>query len=367
MAKATDSNRPDGNPSNANDINHAAMQRMAALRIDPTPKNYTVWYSYYEGSNIKLKRAIDLLDPRPESFSPQKNEELYARFFGSDSGSEALRTIGDLLQNALTSVLSDVDGAGIEAAKFTEFLTGVTGKLESADALHSPLRELVREMVRQTRHMRKNSASLESQLKAASEEMEVLRRSLDIVRHEAMTDGLTGLANRKFFDHIMRREMIRSMEEGTELSLLLLDIDHFKQFNDNYGHQLGDQVLRVVAKAIVEVIPASTVAARYGGEEFAVVYPGGTLRRAMTLGEVVRDTVASKKIVRKATREELGNITMTIGVASFMPGESQRHLIDRADEALYRGKQAGRNRVVEARPVSESRNQPAASVDADIV
>jgi len=343
------------------------MQRMEDLGIAPTPKNYAVWYGYCEGTNQDLKRAVDMLGHRPEAFTPEKNEELYARFFGTDTENEALRDIGGMLQNAMANVLSGVGGAGTEAARFTEFLSTVSDQIEDSEAVAGPFRGLLRDIGRETRRMREETKSLESKLNAASGEVEVLRKSLEIVRHEAMTDGLTGLANRKYFDHTLRRETTRAMEEGCELSLLLLDIDHFKKFNDTYGHQLGDQVLRVVAKAMVEVIPPSTVAARYGGEEFAIVCPNGTQEDAIALGEVVRSTVASKRIVRKTTQEELGNITMTIGVATYIPGESIRHMISRADEALYRGKQNGRNQVVEALVVDELPGESKATIDADIV
>jgi diguanylate cyclase len=175
-----------------------------------------------------------------------------------------------------------------------------------------------------------------------------LRQKLDVVQLEALTDTLTGLANRKMFDIAVRQASLESTETKQPMCLLLLDIDFFKAFNDTFGHQLGDEVLKLVAHTLKEV-PARRkhdIRARYGGEEFAIVLPRTPLARALEFAERTRRRIASKKVVHRRTQESLGSVTLSIGVARFQPGEALAKFIARADAALYAAKRNGRNRVV---------------------
>jgi diguanylate cyclase len=160
-----------------------------------------------------------------------------------------------------------------------------------------------------------------------------------------MTDGLTGIANRKAFDEKLRQEAMASMENGKPLSLLLLDIDHFKKFNDNHGHQVGDQVLRLMAETLELNIKGQDFAARYGGEEFAIILPQTTLDSAKQAANMLRHNVETHNIVNKSNQNKVGRITVSIGVATFRFGEPLARLIERSDEALYLAKSRGRNQV----------------------
>jgi diguanylate cyclase len=127
---------------------------------------------------------------------------------------------------------------------------------------------------------------------------------------------------------------------------MLTDIDHFKAFNDNFGHLTGDQVLRLVAMAVKHNVKGKDTAARYGGEEFAVVLPNTALRAAVTVAEHIRRAVMAKELMKRSTGEQLGGITISIGVAALRKGDSGQSLIERADICLYAAKRHGRNRVM---------------------
>ena len=127
---------------------------------------------------------------------------------------------------------------------------------------------------------------------------------------------------------------------------MLADIDHFKTFNDTFGHLIGDQVLRLVALALKDNVKGRDIAARYGGEEFAVILPETSLRQATTVGEHIRRAVMGKELMKRSTGENLGRITVSVGVASLHRGESVAALIERADNCLYAAKRNGRNRVI---------------------
>ena len=208
------------------------------------------------------------------------------------------------------------------------------------------LQQMVANILAETQRMAEHNRTLELHLNRSAGEMETLRRDLVNTRKEAMTDALTGIANRKYFDVKLREIAAASMETGEALSLLLADIDHFKSFNDRYGHQAGDQVLAIVAHSLTNSIKGQDMAARYGGEEFGIILPRTELDGATALAEQICATMAARHIRRKSTAEDFGAVTLSIGVAEYRLGEPLTVLIDRADAALYRAKSAGRNRAV---------------------
>jgi diguanylate cyclase len=136
------------------------------------------------------------------------------------------------------------------------------------------------------------------------------------------------------------------MEKGEPLSVLLIDIDHFKRFNDDFGHGVGDQVLRLMAKVLRERVREIDLPARYGGEELIAILPGADLAACAAVAERIRRTISECQISRRSTGEALPGITVSIGVGEFQFGESMADLIDRCDRALYVAKRSGRNRVV---------------------
>ena len=213
--------------------------------------------------------------------------------------------------------------------------------------------------MRATRDMEENNSKLEHSLKASKQEITQLQVNLEAVRNESLTDPLTSLANRKYFDQTLDKCMAQSAETGEPLTLLLTDIDHFKAFNDTFGHLTGDQVLRLVALAVKQNVKGQDVAARYGGEEFAVILPNTPLRSALTVAEHVRRAVMTKELMKRSTGEHLGRVTVSIGVASFQKGESAQSLIERADNCLYAAKRAGRNRVLSETDPEVSTSAPA--------
>jgi two-component system cell cycle response regulator len=159
----------------------------------------------------------------------------------------------------------------------------------------------------------------------------------------ALTDQLTGLNNRRVLDTRLPAEVDRAAETGGELSLLLIDLDHFKSINDTHGHDVGDKVLERFAQVVKDEVRAIDVACRHGGEEFAVVMPGAGIDMARSAAERLRARVARETFAKGL------KITVSIGVAGFEAGDTESRIVKRADRALYAAKQRGRNRVVTAR------------------
>ena len=165
----------------------------------------------------------------------------------------------------------------------------------------------------------------------------------------ALTDPLTGLGNRKYFDRMIEMAVQSSLASGEPLSLLMFDIDHFKAFNDSFGHLTGDQVLRLVALSVRHAIKGQDITARYGGDEFAVLLPDTALRQALIVADHIRRGVMAKELRKKSTGEILGRVTISIGVAMLKQGDDTDALIERADACLYAAKRNGRNRVISER------------------
>jgi diguanylate cyclase len=155
-------------------------------------------------------------------------------------------------------------------------------------------------------------------------------------------------------DFVLREAAIEAMDTGDPLSLLLLDIDHFKQFNDTYGHTIGDQVLKLLGGTLRDSIKGQDTAARYGGEEFAVILPRTAATDAAKLAENIRQRITNKSVVNRKTGGTLGRVSVSIGVAQMRLGEPIRRFVERADQALYTAKRTGRNRVVSAEGGGES-------------
>ena len=173
-----------------------------------------------------------------------------------------------------------------------------------------------------------------------------MRVSLDRAQMESQIDELTQVGNRKFFDRELSRSMLEVSNTSHPLSLLMIDIDFFKKFNDTYGHLVGDQVLKLVAKTLVENLKGRDIIARYGGEEFVILLAHTNTDDAEKVANQLRASLATKKITKRSTNESLGVITISIGATQFNIGEDAESFVGRADGALYKAKQTGRNRVV---------------------
>ncbi len=208
------------------------------------------------------------------------------------------------------------------------------------------LRAIVETMVQSTRKAEAHNRRLQKRLWESLEKIKSLRRNLNQVRAESMTDQLTTLWNRKFYNQSVPGTLADALRDGQPVSLMVADIDHFKEFNDTYGHLTGDQVLRLVGQALKNNVKGRDIACRYGGEEFVVILPETTLRAAVTVAEHIRRSIMRKELIRSSSQESLGRVTISIGVAGLREGDTASTLYDRADRCLYAAKRAGRNRVV---------------------
>ena len=320
-----------------------AVALMGDCSVLPTPDNFELFYIYASGANAEVSRIINEMIGENRPFTPQVLSEL--RALTEQRAVKAMEEVGSGISEMLDKVLEKLETAGKHAGDYGRTLSEVKGGL-GGDQSPDGLRKLVDGLLGATRAMEERTKNLESELQRSSEQVSELKVQLDTVRKESRIDQLTGVANRKAFDAELLAAIKDAAETGDALSLLMCDIDHFKSFNDSWGHQTGDQVLRLVANCLSENVKGRDTAARYGGEEFTVILRQTDLEGALTLANQIRSTVESKKLVKKSTGDILGRITISIGVAQFAAADGAETLVQRADTCLYRAKHSGRNRVV---------------------
>jgi diguanylate cyclase len=320
-----------------------ALALMGECNVVPTPENFELFYAYATGDNPAMAQTLGQMIAARKPFTPEILHDLRVRCLSSARAARAMDNLGSGIGEVIGAVLDKLEEAGREAVDYSNTLSQASGGLSIAQT-PADLRKLVDGLVAATREMENRTKSLEGELQRSSEQVSDLRSKLDNVRKESLTDPLTAIANRKAFDAALDAAINRTGDEPA--TLLLCDIDHFKKFNDTWGHQTGDQVLRLVASCLSENTKGRDTAARYGGEEFAVVLRGTSLEAATRIANEIREAVQGRKLVKKSTGDVLGVITISIGVAQIGQGETAEAVIRRADACLYGAKHNGRNLVV---------------------
>ncbi|MCB9963998.1 MAG: diguanylate cyclase [Rhodospirillales bacterium] len=323
------------------------MERLKQEGLAATPNNYEVWYVYFSHENQDVVRSIDVLLKSSEKLSEEDCHEIYNRFLSDNRTEERVRKAGDDLKNTINNVRNVVEGVKSSTHEYRNSLESISQKLSGTPS-SDDLKAVVTQIQEDTRHVISKNQGLESVLEESAHEIEKLRKDLEKARKESLTDSLTGLSNRKAFDAEIQRVLAEAQADHVSFSVLMLDIDHFKSFNDNFGHQVGDQVLRLVAKCLTDGIKGKDIAARYGGEEFIIILPETELAAGVAVANNLRKVVANKDVINRNTGERLARITLSVGVAQHSGTETIDELIARADAALYTAKHNGRNQVAAA-------------------
>jgi diguanylate cyclase len=322
-----------------------AFGQIRALRQAASPRNYEIWYTYATGYNPQLNQVINDLLQSNGQVTEADLEQIYDAQFSPTRQLQQLDQVGLQVKDEIEQVMAMIEAAAGSATSYTESLAGVTQQLGDTKDREG-LRAIVESLVKTAKDMEISNQALEARLNASKQEINQLQQNLETVRHESLTDPLTSLANRKYFDQALEKALADAASKREPMSLMMTDIDHFKTFNDCFGHQTGDQVLRLVALSVKNNVKGQDIAARYGGEEFAVILPNTVLRSATTVADHIRRAVMTKQLMKRSTHEQLGRITISIGVAAVREGDTAQTLIGRADTCLYAAKRVGRNRVI---------------------
>lgn len=323
-----------------------AIPLMAKHGIPTTPRNFALWYHYVQGDKPELKEKIDKLIADQSGFSEETSRALYQEYL-SECNLEQAERIRKEIQDALSGASMALHSTGSEASRYGEVLGRFDATCSTAESI-ADINTLLSEVVDETRQMKASMERMRQEFETKSAEMEELRKELEQVRLQASTDALTGLANRATFFDQLQHAVEQTEENRRPFCVVMADIDHFKRVNDTFGHLVGDKVIRFVAETLKQSVKGQDTAARYGGEEFALLLPDTSAENAVILCDKIREHIASTNLVRTGTRESLGQITISAGVAQYRFGEEMMDFMQRADQALYVAKEGGRNRVVKA-------------------
>ncbi|MEL4429023.1 GGDEF domain-containing protein [Shewanella mangrovisoli] len=321
-----------------------AVPQMSALDIPVTPENYTVWYEYFAQTNLDLNRAIDGFLANKVVFTKEVNTSLYKNFIQEKSPEviENVQIETQILINSLISKITQIN-QGTEA--FSSTLADFGLQLQNKPDVCT-LNQLVDGVIDEMQSLLVNNQTMEQSLSAMGQEVQNLKTEMENLSLAAMTDQLTSLHNRRAYEIAIQDHIHRAEQQHTRCSLLLIDIDRFKVFNDNYGHQVGDKVLAYVALALKQCVRGDDFVARYGGEEFVVLLPNTHFHDALQVAETLRERISERRLaIGKDKKLSLGAITVSIGLASLQEGDDADTLFSRADKALYEAKSDGRNCV----------------------
>ena len=322
----------------------SALGNLKKNQMPAYPRNYEIWYTYAAGFNRGLNKAINDILRNNGTITLTQLDTIYNEHLSPNRLSDRVDEVGGKISTELRSIVREVEDYINKTSTYGDTLVGASRTLQKTEDRNA-IREIVAQLISETKDAEAQNRMLSEQLAASQAQVNELRDSLDTIRYESLMDDLTTLANRKHFDRSLEQAMEEAEESGEPLSLLMTDIDHFKKFNDTFGHQTGDQVLRLVAVAVKQNVKGQDVPCRYGGEEFAVVLPKTNLRQAVAVAENIRKAVMAKELIKRSTGENLGRITISIGCSTYVPGDTAQDLIERADQCLYAAKHGGRNLV----------------------
>lgn len=315
--------------------------------ITPTPINYLVWYAYLKGDNPELRKEMDEVLKDPFGYHDRIGRHLYHTYLepcdDSSTGFDlAFRRLLNAMAKKFEQWTKRLDSESKQLEK-------CTSSLEDPNLSQEQIRQITQVVLETAQSMQADSQSFKTEMLDTADEVKQLREELIKAKAQVLTDELTEVGNRKAFNEAIQELTVRAVEEpNASVCLIMTDIDHFKRFNDEFGHLVGDSVLRYFASIMKKLANENETVCRYGGEEFAILITDVDLEIAKQRAELVRSKLESARLKRKGSEKQIGKITASFGVACYdkETPETVDEFIARADKALYQAKESGRNRVV---------------------
>jgi diguanylate cyclase len=323
-----------------------SLAKLGQLKISITPINYALVYYYISGDDLELNSRLDVLFANVDSWSDDEAKALFSKFI-SPNNSENDHQLEQSLLITVSQILGLIVDISGSSALSNESLTA---SVESLAVCKDPkeILNIASQIVSETRHFVNKTKQFEESLRVSSTVIQHLKGQLDNARRQATLDALTGLHNRRGFDETLAKLLKEDKAGARNGALILMDIDHFKQVNDTYGHLVGDKVLVGVGQQLLKQMRGSDYLSRFGGDELAILLLETPLANAFTVAENLRNSISRLRWRLPNSGKEVAQITISIGIASIKPNDSVEVLLERCDKALYRAKSLGRNRSVAA-------------------
>ncbi|MFP4155795.1 MAG: GGDEF domain-containing protein [Halothiobacillaceae bacterium] len=332
------------NTDEASAVLRMALAEISRCNLPPTPVNVALFYERSLGRAPSLVQAMDAAINSDEGLSQKRAQEIFDEHLLHGMLSEITEAQQAVLR-VLRGVMLQMMTTGNEFSSFAANLGDYVRKIDNSASLQD-LRNFTQEVIQDTRTIEASSRDTSNRLSNASDEINRLREELEQARRDAMTDPLTGLANRRGFTDLLSRQIDEANKHAEKYTLLLADIDFFKHINDTYGHLVGDKILRFVARTLQSQVKGQDIVVRYGGEEFAIILPQTNYPGGLAVANKLRAKIAASRLRMAESGKEIGELTISIGVATHRAKDTPEGIIRRADDALMHAKREGRNRVI---------------------
>ncbi len=333
----------DEDPVQAAEYLRLTFNMMGENNITPNPLNITLCYEYVSNCNPGLIKAMDEVLKGEGGYTNELGFELLDKFIWDDE-KRLLENLRKQFSKLVGDTHSNIDKAQVAALLSAEKFDEHSKRFEAGPSMDE-MQYILTDVVKETKQVAKNGHSLKQMLDETKSEVESLRKELEKTKREATIDPLTGLKNRRAFEVEMQQHLGSAGKLNDNLCLIMVDIDHFKKINDNYGHLFGDKVLKSVAAVLMSNLKGKDTVARIGGEEFAILLGDTKLKIAEIVAENLRYAVHTSRVMKADTGEMLEKVTVSMGVTVYQKGETSDKFMDRADKALYKSKRDGRNKV----------------------
>lgn len=315
---------------------------MATHKVAATPSNYSLFFRYLQGEEKNLIASIDTYVKSNSPFTEEILSELKEEFPDPDIVKEARKS-----QSSVSKVLSEMflkisDFSG-ESNKLSISIKKNASRLSEESTLDD-IGRAVTCILSETDEFDQYNSNFQNEVDELTKEITNLKKEYAEMKSVSRTDQLTQVANRRALDEELLKQITLCDEEIHEsLSVMMIDIDHFKKFNDTFGHLTGDKVLKYVAQRIKKMLKAGNFIGRFGGEEFIVLLPNTAIAQASQTASHIRNYFSTTNLT--GSQQNLGKITVSIGIAEYKANDSSDTILDRADSALYLAKEGGRNQV----------------------
>lgn len=312
--------------------------------INPSPLNYYIYYEYIKGGNPKFRQEMDAILNDEYGYNDRAGKRLYDEYLKDDDSpasefDRAFRRLIDVMVKKMNTWSERLD-------THTKELDRCSNELNNPDIDAQTVKAITQSVLNAAQTMKQSTQAFQQDFVSSSTEVKELREQLLQAQCEAMKDELTQVGNRKMFNERLADLMLENQDKPNKLCLILADLDHFKKFNDNYGHLVGDSILRFFSNIMKKLTKSNHTICRYGGEEFAIILNSTTLDEAEKKAEEIRVALENTHLKRKDQNKPISTVTASFGVATYQDNENAETFIARADKALYKAKDNGRNQVV---------------------
>lgn len=319
------------------------VEAFKTYNITPNPANFAVFYTYYNGNIPQLSAELNTILKNEYGYQNRYGKELFEKYLLHEDN--VLSELDRAIRHLLSNLAKRIERLALKFEQQSKTLEEVSEKLNTP-LDQAQLTELTQSVLDTARALHDDTNQFEHVILTSAQEIQQLRKELIEARMESMKDELTGLLNRRAFNDALAEMTAAYENKPDQLHLIMTDIDHFKNFNDTFGHLTGDSVLRYFAKLMQTTKRENENIFRYGGEEFAILTWDEPLEAAVARAEQLRSELTKARLKRRTDNTLLPTITASFGVGEFKGAEdSIEAFIERADKALYLAKKCGRNQV----------------------